>query len=176
MKVFGLNIHKQPLLDRLAIITSSATRESFIKKYLAREPHPKLQIGCGYNLLPGWLNSDFMPRKGVIHIDATKKLPFPDACFDYLFTEHMIEHISVVDAALFLAECYRILKMGGTLRVSTPDIQFLKRLWAESQDQIIKEYSNFAVASFVKFPKIVNPCVVMNNFFYSWGAPPPRPP
>ena len=169
MKIFGLNIYKQPFLKWLSIFVSSVTRNRLIRAYFAGERCPKLQIGCGYNFLPGWLNSDFIPGKGVIHIDATKKLPFPDACFDCLFTEHMIEHIPVVDAASFLAECHRILKSGGTLRVSTPNIQFLKRLWTEPQDEVIRKYCEFAVATFVKFPKIVNPCVVINNFFYSWG-------
>jgi hypothetical protein len=74
----------------------------------------KLHLGCGDNVLPGWLNSDYYPRSdSVLHLDATAPLPLPDASLDYVFSEHMIEHLSSADGMRMLRECHRVLRPGG---------------------------------------------------------------
>ena len=63
----------------------------------------KLHLGCGKNMLPGWINTDFPPKKeNILELDATKKFPFEDNSIDYVFSEHMIEHISFEDGFLQL--------------------------------------------------------------------------
>jgi SAM-dependent methyltransferase len=49
-----------------------------------------------------------------------EKLPFESECFDIVYSVEVIEHLrSPYD---FLSECYRILKPGGRLLISTPNI------------------------------------------------------
>ncbi len=57
----------------------------------------KLHVGCGNNRLPGWLNYD----KGV---DIRRPLPFPDDSMDFVFAEHVVEHITAREAWRFLRE------------------------------------------------------------------------
>ena len=56
----------------------------------------KLHLGCGRNLLDGWINTDFNIAKfrGSDFLDVTEKFPYDDNSVDYIFSEHMIEHIS----------------------------------------------------------------------------------
>jgi len=95
-------------------------------------PH-KLEIGAGPNGKPGWLATDlnaYVAPNGtrIVALDATKPFPIPADCFDFIFTEHMIEHVSFDDGLNMLSECYRILKPHGVLRVVTPSLGARRQL------------------------------------------------
>ena len=64
-------------------------------------------------------------------IDITKKFPFVSSTFDYVFSEHMIEHIKYQDGLKMLNESFRVLKPSGKIRISTPDLQFLLDLYLD---------------------------------------------
>ena len=55
--------------------------------------------------------------------DATKKLPFDNNEVQYIYSSHMLEHLSKESAKKFLKECLRILSPGGVLRISLPDLR-----------------------------------------------------
>ena len=100
------------------------------KRVLADADEPKLQLGCGNHPLDGWLNTDASPRAAdVMRLDAARRFPFPDDAFAYVYSEHMIEHVSFRSAERALAESFRVLAPGGKIRVSTPDLAFLIDLW-----------------------------------------------
>ena len=40
-----------------------------------------------------------------------------DDAYDVVFSSHVLEHFEKADARAFLAECYRVLKPGGVLRI-----------------------------------------------------------
>lgn len=73
----------------------------------------KVQFGCGPHKLDGWDNRD---------IKTDIRRPFPDSSVDFIFAEHMIEHVSSREGFRFLIECHRILKPSGVLRLVFPDI------------------------------------------------------
>lgn len=64
-------------------------------------------------------------RLGVaMQHNGADKLPFPDKSFDLIFALEIIEHI--YDTDFFLAEIHRVLKVGGKLILSTPNLASLK--------------------------------------------------
>lgn len=182
-------------------------RRRVVAAYLATHPVRKLQIGCGGNLLSGWLNSDLNPvrsmgvylathqdgrRRGgvmpdgwgaahplkdIIFLDATNALPFPDETFDCVFSEHMIEHIPYQDATHLINEIYRILKPGGRVRISTPDLSFLMDLYAQDKTEVQRRYIAWAAGTYL--PDVELPdrpaeadaldTFVINNFVRNWG-------
>lgn len=75
----------------------------------------KLNFGCGKNKLTGWQNYD-------MDIDIRDPLPFEDASVDFVFAEHVVEHVTSAQAQLFFGECYRVLREGGVLRITVPCI------------------------------------------------------
>ena len=106
---------------------------------------PGINCGCGKLLRPGCLNVDrnqMGDREGhltqpgsmarvriggdtVYYLQHDLALTFPldGAIFDWGYSEHFIEHIPPDDAIGWLAEMRRVLKPGGLLRVTTPDLQ-----------------------------------------------------
>jgi len=104
-----------------------------------------INCGCGRYLRPDCLNVDRLemadpagnaPRPGTIarvavdngtfyylQHDLEKAFPLPEAAFDWGYSEHFIEHVSAPQATAWLAEMRRVIKPGGLLRVTTPDLQ-----------------------------------------------------
>jgi SAM-dependent methyltransferase len=76
----------------------------------------KVNLGCGTNILSGWLNYD-------ADLDITKPLPFADGAVSFILIEHCVEHVDYYAALAFFKECRRALKAGGVLRVAVPSIE-----------------------------------------------------
>lgn len=85
----------------------------------------KLHLGCGGNLLPEWANVDFNGNAGVIGHNLTRPLPLKADTIEFIYTEHFIEHITREQGISFLSDCYRVLKPGGVIRISTPNLHRL---------------------------------------------------
>lgn len=132
--------------------------------------HPKLHIGCGHHLLEGWLNTDYHPvDTTVMHLDATSTFPFPDNVFECIYSEHMIEHIPYTGGLCMLRECFRVLKKGGKIRISTPDLAFLVRLYGDNSAPLESDYVRWATSRFVPAASPAFPAFVINNLFYGFG-------
>lgn len=135
-----------------------------MQEYLQNVLVKKLQVGSGPNVLPGWLNTCKNPeRPGVFFLDITKPSPFENNTFDYVFSEHMIEHMSYPEGLMMLRECHRIMKPGGRIRISCPDINFLIRLANNPTDQDI-EYIKWASRHFTPWAPYTDGIFVLNNF------------
>jgi predicted SAM-dependent methyltransferase len=147
-----------------------AVARAKVEAYLATHKVRRLQIGSGPHLLPGWLNTDFEPVSAESpFMDATLPFPLPDAAFDHVFSEHMIEHIRFEAGLFMLGECRRVLRPGGRIRLATPDARQLVRLFDAPLDHSQQRYLDFAVTTYWTGPKVVDPCYVLNQFMRSWG-------
>jgi predicted SAM-dependent methyltransferase len=143
---------------------------AIIESYFAKQKTRKLHIGCGGNILGDWLNSDFFPRlKSVLPLDVTQKVSFPQETFDYIFCEHMIEHVSYANGLAMLRESYRVLKNNGKIRISTPNLQFLIDLYNDNKSPLQKEYIKWATDIFIKDAPYYDDTFVINNFVRDWG-------
>ena len=103
----------------------------------------RLNLGCGTVAPENWVNVDFAigarlnkslarplakrifstpwPDNVLIH-DLTKPFPWPDASADAVYSSHTLEHLNREGGAHFMAECRRVLKPGGILRIIVPDL------------------------------------------------------
>ena len=148
-----------------------------IEKYINQHDIKKLHIGCGCNVLDGWLNSDLFSSEDVVYINAVNSLPLPDNTFDYIFSEHMIEHVSYSKGLKMLSECYRTLKKNGKIRISTPDLMFLIDFYKEDESKLQEAYIKWSIKSFIKdAPDYAgvklsdyNDTFVFNSFVRDWG-------
>lgn len=84
----------------------------------------KINIGGGANPQPGCINMDLrdLPQVDVVHDWDDFPWPFPSDIATIIIAAHVVEH---VDPARFgflrwMEECWRILKVGGQLLISTP--------------------------------------------------------
>lgn len=70
----------------------------------------------------------------IIH-DLTKGFPqHKDNSVDLIVGNQMIEHLNpIFETPKFITECYRMLKVGGTLLLSTPDLNLLINAYLNNQ-------------------------------------------
>jgi len=118
----------------------------------------KLHLGCGSAYKEGWVNIDLDAPSADIQRDLTQPLPFGDGSVSFIFTEHFVEHISRPQAVEFFVECRRVLREGGVLRVSTPNLRFLCECYLKGN---ITEWGD------VWGPN--SGCNLMNEGMRSWG-------
>jgi len=112
-----------------------------------------LHLGCGPQILQGWVNIDNMQYPGVDRVlDVTKGLPFKDV--SRVFAEHFIEHLAYSDALALMRECRRILRDDGVLRLSTPNLDWV---WVTHYRIPMSE------------PEEVQACFNINRAFRGWG-------
>lgn len=90
----------------------------------------RINLGSGHWKLPGWVNVDLdRESRPDVCADLSVALPFRDGCADYMHTEDFIDQLDLPRARDFLRECHRILRPGGVLRVLTPDVEQLARMY-----------------------------------------------
>ena len=78
-----------------------------------------------------WLNV----HKIMMH-DVRKKLPFDNESIDCIYSSHLIEHLRKDEAEKVLRECFRVLKRGGVIRLSIPDLEILARIYIKEVEDI----------------------------------------
>jgi predicted SAM-dependent methyltransferase len=164
--LYGKVRHKFVNLSRAA----TGHDQRLIRAYLAGHPVRKLQIGTGENFLPDWLNSDLHPLDPrMIHLSAIRRFPFADGTFDYVFSEHMIEHIPFEPGLFMLKECCRVLKPGGRIRIATPDLGFLLALFRTPRSEVQERYIQWSLRSFFPAALGQEETYVLNHFVRGWG-------
>jgi predicted SAM-dependent methyltransferase len=88
----------------------------------------KLHIG-GKETHPEWKILDIEQRPEVDYIgDASDLSQFEDESIEAIYASHVLEHFYYAlnyELALTLAEWYRVLKKGGQLMISVPDLRKL---------------------------------------------------
>ena len=134
IREFILNVASRPEMKRPNL---RKTRSGDVNLHIWRtgENYP-LQKEDIY--LAEWNNLYFSvlaqpPVSEVLYHDVRRPFPFDDAQFDAVYAFHIIEHLTPGEGKGFLSELHRILKPGGMLRLSTPDLEdiarnYLKRL------------------------------------------------
>lgn len=148
----------------------AGTDRQIITDYLSTHDVRCLHIGCGAHFIEGFLNADLSSSsKRVLRLDATKTFPFHSESFDYIFSEHMIEHIPYVAGLQMLSECRRILKKGGRIRISTPSLESVIALGGSDLTDLQSSYIGWSVGQFTSFAPGDDPAFVINNFFRAWG-------
>jgi predicted SAM-dependent methyltransferase len=140
-------------------------------RYLRQTQIRKLQIGAGLTKNSGWLVTDIATtlRSTTIYLDASRQFPIPDASFDYIFSEHMIEHISYPAACAMLKECFRVMKPGARIRIATPDLDRFLSLQGRDLNDVQRAYVEW-VTKFIMPPSTPNqPIFAINNQFRNYG-------
>ena len=139
--------------------------------YLAKPGPHCIEIGAGWNGRPGWLATDLNPPPGYpcMRLDATTSFEIPSEAFDFVYSEHMIEHVSFEDGRGMLEECNRILKPSGVIRIVTPSLGFLLRVMSSDRGMLEERYREWSVTNWVPgAPKVTN-AFFLNNFVRAWG-------
>ena len=80
----------------------------------------KLHLGCGNEILSGYVNLDKIKLKGVDVVHDLEVLPYPfkAGTFEEIFCKHVLEHVA--DLLQVMEELHRISRLGGKIKVIAP--------------------------------------------------------
>ncbi len=140
-----------------------------IREYFRTQTVRKLQLGAGGNNATGWLNTDIEPHGSEIYLDATSRYPFADGSFQYIFAEHLIEHLPWEGGLAMLKECHRVLAPGGKIRIVTPNLAKLFYLLNASSDIEAQKFIEAERRLFGWADTPVMPVYVINKNVREWG-------
>ena len=125
----------------------------------------KLNLGCGLNTHPDYINIDNSPGvtlarfprlkrllfrlkiisekqyradwpAGITRLDLKRGLPFPDGSVERIYSSHFLEHLSADAGRGFLKECHRVLAPGGIFRLVVPDLVIAAEKYLEATRRI----------------------------------------
>ena len=145
----------------------------------------RLNLGCGSRFRHDWTNVDVVAGHGVLAHDLRDPLPFADGTFDFVYHSHVLEHFRFRDAPAFLAECRRVLRPGGVMRVAVPDLERIAReylaalgrvdadepgarddldwMTLELYDQTVRERSGGAMAAALRREEVPNEAFILSR-------------
>lgn len=107
----------------------------YLRRWLSRDGRKILNLGGGIVLFDQWLTGDVVARSDV-YMDITRPLPLPDNSVDVVFSEEVIEHVSLENGQAMLRECARVLKPNGTLRLTTPSLDYFAARAVQSKEMV----------------------------------------
>jgi predicted SAM-dependent methyltransferase len=165
-----MGLASNPIIHTAGVWTRSqvkhALRPRLIRAYLDANEIRLLKIGAGRHATPGWLCTDINPRwPGVVYMDATNPWPLPSDTFAAIACEHMIEHVPHEGGQVLLRESRRTLMPGGTLRISTPNIDLVRDLLLDKE----REYAGWSNRTFGDVSEGSNPVFTVNRMMRLWG-------
>lgn len=137
--------------------------------YIKNVTTPKLNLGCGVYLMDGWLNTDISKLsrdRGASYLNVGKPFLLPDSSFNFIYSEHLLEHLDYHQAKNMLNECYRVLKPNGIIRITTPSLEFLLDLYFHPEKELNNEYLKYDSK---RFNLPCNPVYSINQFHILWG-------
>lgn len=86
----------------------------------------RLNLGCGDQPLPGYVNTDIRPGVGDATFDA-RDIPMPDESVDELVAHDLLEHFPSSQTSGVLGEWRRVLRVRGKLVIRVPNLLALSQ-------------------------------------------------
>jgi len=101
-------------------------------------------------------------------LDIGKPLPFEDGSFDWVYAEHLIEHVPLPVAIYWLREVKRVLAPGGLARITTPDLRKYVEGYVEDSGFFAKHRRRLKVMRLGP-PMPERKAFMVNQIFYLYG-------
>jgi predicted SAM-dependent methyltransferase len=95
----------------------------------------KLHLGCGKRYIPGFVHVDLADYPYIDYKNDVSDLSmFEDISIDLIYACHVLEHFKRYEIETVLTEWYRVLKLGGILRVAVPDFEAIVMVYEKYKD------------------------------------------
>ena len=92
-----------------------------VRSLLARGEPIRLNLGCGAQTRPGWINID-LDGRADLRLDVRRPLPMGDESVAEIYCEHLFEHLAFPgEAGAVLRDWHRVLVRGGLLSIGVPE-------------------------------------------------------
>ncbi|MCJ7443177.1 MAG: methyltransferase domain-containing protein [Methanotrichaceae archaeon] len=98
------------------------------KKFNPEDFPSRINLGCGFDILPGYLNVDIQESFDPDLVsDMTKLEQLPSEYYEEILAKDCLEHLPRSKVKPALEEWYRLLKKGGLLKIRVPSLINLLR-------------------------------------------------
>lgn len=153
----------------------------------------RLNLGCGPNLFPDWINVDHCDMTGYIDelgdgtdwppaqatladcvragriefqlSDIRNPLPYDDNSVDAIYIGQAVEHFNpLYELPRIFVECFRVLRLGAPLRITTPDLGIL---WEARMDGTLDRFAPEQPEWFAS----MHPDMQLSMLMYGSGGP-----
>ncbi|MBN1870279.1 MAG: methyltransferase domain-containing protein [Candidatus Omnitrophica bacterium] len=149
-----------------------------LRKDIAGRRVDKIHAGCGLVLLKGWLNILYEPKQEygklkdingalVLNYNLLKPWPMEDNSVSFIAASHLIEHLDLNHGIRFLKEGHRVLKPGGTIRLSCPDLEIYARNYVTGNMEF---FENKLIKEWCAFPQAKTPGEILAAKAYDSGG------
>jgi predicted SAM-dependent methyltransferase len=144
-----------------------------------------VNVGCGYWVEPGWIGLDCdryavqaAGKRGmdVRQHDVRTGFPFGRNNVECIHSEDFIEHLFPAAAVKYFADSYRVLRPGGTIRTSTPDLEAACKEYLagtlkdrEEWQAYNRERPDWDPAASWGTAQVKHGCEAINALFSWWG-------
>jgi len=92
---------------------------------------PRLHLGCGAKHLPGFYHVDILDAPHIDRCGHVDDLAFiADGVVELIYACHVLEHFGRYEIEPVLREWYRVLAIGGVLRLAVPDFAAVVKMYA----------------------------------------------
>ena len=125
-----------------------------------------VNVGCGPQVLPGFLNLDLRAATpGIVEWDSRRSLPLAGEAARGIRAEQFVEHLETrEELPAFLRDCHRALAPGGVLRVIVPDAKRYLEAYCRGD---LSGYRELEVPD--PFPEdLPTRMDVINHVFHQW--------
>jgi predicted SAM-dependent methyltransferase len=101
-----------------------------------------LNIGYWHHLQAGQIYKDLNGTQNtfMLNHNLTEGIPAHDGSLELVYHAHMLEHLTILEGISFIKECFRVLKVGGMMRVLVPDLELWSRAYLSNDQFFLTEY------------------------------------
>lgn len=113
---------------------------------------PYVNLACGSTFVEGdpWINLDYAPSSTAVQsADLLAPLPFGNDSVAVVYSSHFLEHVPRPRVPGLLAECFRVLRPGGVLRLVMPDLEEMCREYLARRDAGDHEKADLVVVEMI---------------------------
>ena len=140
----------------------------------------KLHLGCGEKYIPGFIHIDVRKFPHMDYLASVDKLDmFKDNSVDLIYACHLLEHFKRNQIENILKEWYRVLKLGGILRIAVPDFEKLIKIYLKYKDlklilgslvgkQDYLENTHYVIFDFSTLSEILKKVGFKKVYKYDW--------
>jgi predicted SAM-dependent methyltransferase len=75
-----------------------------------------------------------------VHHDLRYGVPLPDSSTDFIYTSHALHHFYRDEAQALLADSFRVLRPGGTIRIAVPNLEYIFSLYQRGERERALEF------------------------------------
>lgn len=173
-------------LARCEKLEPTAVTEPYNRAALAEIGVTGIEFAAWKTAHPAGIGSDVVPLRSAditsergrlflvdgeryfVELDIAEPLPFETGCLEWVYAEHLIEHVPPPVALTWLTEVRRVLAPGGVLRVTTPDLGRYVAGYRDGDGFFATHRRRLRVAG-VGPPMPTRPAFMFNQLFYLYG-------